>query len=67
MQTNDKITGGWFYWDYDGGKSWEIWDFENNQEQPKAKVLDRPYPQMIAGTLPLFSYDAKEKIFSMEI
>jgi len=65
MQMNDKITGGWFYWDYDG--SWGIWDYKNGVEFPKARVLDRPYPRMIAGTSPLFSFDAKAKLFSLEM
>ncbi len=66
MQMNDKITGGWFYWDYDGS-DWGIWDYKNNKEHPKAKVLDRPYPQLIAGTSPNFSYDAEGKVFSFEM
>ena len=65
MQMNDKITGGWFYWDYDG--SWGIWDYEKGEEYPKARVLDRPYPRMIAGTSPLFSFDTKKKLFSLEM
>ncbi len=61
----DKITGGWFWWDYDG--SWSLWDHKNNKEFPKAKVLDRPYPRMIAGTSPLFGHDPKTNTFSLEM
>ncbi len=66
MQMTDKITGGWFYWDYDG-QSWGIWDYKNNKEHPKARVLDRPYPRLIAGTSPLFSFDPEKKVFTLEM
>ena len=61
----DKVTGGWFWWDYDG--SWSLWDYKNNKEFPKAKVLDRPYPRLIAGEKPVFGYAPEDRIFSMQM
>ncbi|NPA37651.1 MAG: glycoside hydrolase family 5 protein [Chlorobi bacterium] len=66
MQMSDKITGGWFYWDYDG-QNWGIWDYKNKKSFPKAKVLDRPYPRMIAGYKPKFSFNPETKIFTLEM
>ena len=75
MQVSDKITGGWFYWDYDpnvngdSNLNADIWGIIHNNgvEVAKAKVLERPYPQFISGSLPQYSWDAKEQIFSFEM
>ena len=60
----DKITGGWFFWAYDKG-GWSIMD-ENRKEVSKAKVLERPYPQLIAGSKPEYIFDRDAKTFSFK-
>lgn len=59
----DKITSGWFYWSYDRG-SWGVLD-SDGQELRKAAVLERPYPQKIAGTKPSFRWEPGQRTFSL--
>ncbi|MEN8121631.1 MAG: cellulase family glycosylhydrolase [Bacteroidota bacterium] len=65
LKMSDKICGGWFYWEYDPG-SWSIID-KNRNEVKKAKVLERPYPQRIAGSSPKYSWDSELRVFSFEM
>jgi len=60
----DKITGGWFFCAYDKG-GWSIID-NNRNVMPKAKVLDRPYPQLIAGTNPEYAFNRDAKTFDLK-
>jgi len=61
----DEITGGWFYWDYTPG-DWSIIDSDNNEVE-KAKVLDRPYPRLIAGVKPSYHLDLETSIFTFKV
>ncbi len=65
MNMSDKITGGWFYWNYDPD-NWSIID-NDRTEFKKAKVLERPYPRLIAGSSPVYSWDKDTRIFSFEM
>jgi endoglycosylceramidase len=59
----DRVGSGWFYWSYDRG-GWGILS-EEGQEMQKAAVLERPYPQKVAGTQPEYHWDLKERIFTL--
>jgi len=59
----DKIASGWTYWSYDRG-SWGVLSNEG-EEMKKADVLERPYPQKVAGTQPDYRWNLNEKVFTL--
>ena len=65
VQMCDKMTSGWFYWTYDKGH-WSIIDDQRN-EVSKAKVLERPYPKLIAGSNPDYVYNRDNRTFDFKI
>jgi endoglycosylceramidase len=59
----DNIASGWTYWSYDRG-GWGILSQEG-EEMQKAEVLERPYPQKVAGTQPEYHWNPVDKVFTL--
>ena len=61
----DKTSSGWAYWAYMKNDRWSPFN-ENGQTENQANLLERPYPQCVAGKVESYGFDYDTKEFWLD-